>query len=83
MRLKVRLRFFALYREIVGKAWMQIEVDAETTPTQIWDELCQDFAKLTEHSNAWRVAVNGEYAERHASLNEGDEVAFIPPLSGG
>jgi molybdopterin converting factor subunit 1 len=80
---KINVRFFALYREVVGKEQMEMEVGEGTTPTQIWDELCQDFPKLTQQSDTWKVAVNSEYADRYVILREGDEVAFIPPLSGG
>ena len=83
MGLKIDLRFFALYREVVGKERMQMEVGEEATPAQIWDELCQNFTKLAEQLDTWKVAVNGEYADSYAILREGDEVAFIPPLSGG
>jgi len=83
MGLKVNLRFFALYREVVGKEQMEMEVREGTTPSQVWEALCQDFPKLVDQSNAWKVAINGEYADPDGSLKEGDEVAFIPPLSGG
>jgi molybdopterin converting factor subunit 1 len=83
MTIKIKLRFFALYREVVGRGQMEMEVKEGTTPAYIWHELCQEFPKLAEQSDTWKVAVNNEYADPGVNLREGDEVAFIPPLSGG
>jgi len=79
----IRVRFFALYREVVGKEQVEIEVTEGTTPAHVWRELCQDFPKLVDQSDIWKVAVNSEYIDPDSKLKEGDEVAFIPPLSGG
>lgn len=81
--MKIELRFFALYRETVGKEQMEMEVREGTTPAHVWRELCQDFPKLVDQSDTWKVAVNGEYVDPDFTLREGDELAFIPPLSGG
>lgn len=83
MSLKIGVRFFALYRELVGKERVEMEVSEGTTPAQIWDDFRQKFPRLMDQSAIRKVAVNGEYADPDCELREGDEVAFIPPLSGG
>jgi molybdopterin synthase catalytic subunit len=72
---KVRVRLFAGLRERAG--WSQREVDAATV-ADIWPAL-----ELGDEPDGLLYAVNKEYAQRDRSLADGDEVALIPPVSGG
>ena len=71
----VRVRLFAGLRERAG--WAQREIDA-TTVSEVWPAL-----GLGEEPNGLLYAVNKEYATREQPLADGDEVALIPPVSGG
>jgi molybdopterin synthase catalytic subunit/molybdopterin converting factor small subunit len=71
----VRVRLFAGLRERAG--WSQREVDAATVG-DIWPAL-----ELGDEPNGLLYAVNQVYAERDRALSDGDEVALIPPVSGG
>jgi MoaE-MoaD fusion protein len=71
----VRVRLFAGLRERAG--WSQREVDAATVG-DVWPAL-----GLGDEPQGLLYAVNKEYAERDRALAEGDEVALIPPVSGG
>ena len=71
----VRVRLFAGLRERAG--WSQREVDAQSV-AEVWDAL-----GLGDEPNGLLYAVNKEYAPRDRTLAEGDEVALIPPVSGG
>ena len=73
--MKVRVRLFAGLRERAG--WSEREVDAATV-ADVWPAL-----ELGEEPAGLLYAVNQEYAERDLALAEGDEVAVIPPVSGG
>ena len=73
--MKVTVRLFAGLRERAG--WSEREVDAETLG-DVWPAL-----DLGEEPPGLLYAVNKEYAERDLPLAEGDEVALIPPVSGG
>jgi MoaE-MoaD fusion protein len=73
---RVRVRLFAGLRERAG--WSEREVDAGPTVGDIWPAL-----GLGDEPEALLYAVNQEYAERSTELSEGDEVALIPPVSGG
>ncbi len=73
--MKVRVRLFAGLRERAG--WSEREVDAETVG-EVWDAL-----GLGEEPPGLLYAVNQEYADAARELTEGDEVAVIPPVSGG
>ena len=71
----VRVRLFAGLRERAG--WSQREIDAATV-ADVWRAL-----DLGNEPEGLLYAVNREYAERDAPLADGDEVALIPPVSGG
>ena len=73
MRVKVRL--FAGLRERAG--WGERELEAESIG-DVWPQL-----GLGEEPAGLLYAVNQEYADRSTALAEGDEVAIIPPVSGG
>ena len=71
----VRVRLFAGLRERAG--WSERDVDADTVG-EVWSAL-----ELGDEPNGLLYAVNKEYAERTHPLADGDEVALIPPVSGG
>jgi molybdopterin synthase catalytic subunit/molybdopterin converting factor small subunit len=73
--MSVTVRLFAGLRERAG--WSQREVDAATV-AEVWPAL-----GLGEEPDGLLYAVNKEYAQRHQPLADGDEVALIPPVSGG
>ena len=73
--MSVRVRLFAGLRERAG--WSQREVDAATVG-EIWEAL-----ELGTEPEGLLYAVNKEYATRDRALADGDEVALIPPVSGG
>jgi MoaE-MoaD fusion protein len=72
---KVRVRLFAGLRERAG--WGEREVEASSV-AEVWPAL-----GLGEEPQGLLYAVNHEYAERDRALADGDEVALIPPVSGG
>lgn len=79
----VTVRLFARLREIVGAAEVGREVPAGATARTAWDALVQDFPELAAYATSISVAVNEEYARMTTTVNDGDEVAFLPPVSGG
>ncbi|MBI4298029.1 MAG: MoaD family protein [Chloroflexi bacterium] len=78
--MKVKVRLFALYRELAGESELEIEVKAATT-AHLWDVLRKRYPRLGKQSPL--MAVNGEFAQGDEKLKGGDEVAFLPPFSGG
>ncbi len=71
----VRVRLFAGLRERAG--WAQREIDVSSV-AEVWPAL-----DLGDEPNGLLYAVNKEYATRDQALVDGDEVALIPPVSGG
>jgi molybdopterin synthase catalytic subunit/molybdopterin converting factor small subunit len=72
----VQVRLFAGLRERAG--WSQREVEGVDTVADVWPTLA-----LGDEPPGLLYAVNHEYADRDRQLADGDEVALIPPVSGG
>lgn len=80
--MKVTVKFFALGRELVGDNSLNIELENGNSVQSLIDVLKRQHPKLGE-LKSFLVAVNMEYADSQTSLKDGDEVAIIPPVSGG
>jgi len=81
--MKVRLLFFAVLRDIVGKSEADVEVPDGTRALDLWQRLRSQYAPLAAYAQPPMTAVNESYASPDAPLRDGDEVAFIPPVAGG
>ncbi|HWE61606.1 MAG TPA: molybdenum cofactor biosynthesis protein MoaE [Chloroflexota bacterium] len=81
--MRIHVRYFAYYREQLGRGEEWAEVEEGTDVAALWRRCTADHPRLTGVWDATAVAVNGIYAGRDAVLHEGDEVAFLPPVSGG
>ena len=77
----IRIRFFAILREITGYEMMNV-TSAGATCGEVLAILKNEFplAKILDQS---RLAVNGEFAKAETQLRAGDELAILPPVSGG
>lgn len=81
--MRVTVRLFAQLRDITGAAELIRDVSPPATAQTLWESLVAEQPRLAEHGRAVSVAVNTEYARMGTSLADGDEVAFLPPVSGG
>ncbi|MEE9198436.1 MAG: molybdopterin converting factor subunit 1 [Dehalococcoidia bacterium] len=81
--LKVRARFFAVYREKAGRREQEVELEEGADAAALLRYLGDEFGGPFTSSDSLVVAVNGEYVPLSHVLKEGDEVALIPPVSGG
>lgn len=79
----VRVRVFASVREILGRAEMALEVPEGATAGSVLDRLTAAYPRLQPLAPILRLAVNREYADGSRVLAPGDEVALLPPVSGG
>lgn len=77
------VRVFAHLKSVVGADTLCLQLPAGATVRELLDVLRQRYPALTPWLESTRVAVNYKYAALDASLREGDEVALIPPVSGG
>lgn len=81
--MQVTVRFFALHRDVVGASEMTLDIAPGTTAGGLWRQLGDRYPRLQGASRALMYAVNQEYADPGVELHDGDEVAYIPPVSGG
>ncbi|MBS1253590.1 MAG: Molybdopterin synthase sulfur carrier subunit [Anaerolineales bacterium] len=77
----IKVRLFAMYREAAGASELSWELAEDATLEDLWRGLREAYPELPEVKPA--VAVNMEIAALETPLHAGDEVAFLPPVSGG
>ena len=81
--MRVSVRLFARLRDLTGAGELIREVPDRATVRDLWDLLATEWPSLRDYEKTISVAVNTEYSRMAASVREGDEVAFLPPVSGG
>jgi molybdopterin converting factor subunit 1 len=79
----VRARLFARLRELAGTDAESVELPTGSNVADVYDALKRLHRGLEADRNAIRVALNQEFVDWDAPVADGDEVAFIPPVSGG
>lgn len=79
----VKVLVFGRVREVVAAGSVELPAPAGTTAGSILDTLAARHPELLPWRPHLRVAVNREYARDDAPVAPGDEVAVIPPVSGG
>ncbi|MEA2519234.1 MAG: MoaE-MoaD fusion protein [Chloroflexota bacterium] len=81
--MNVRIRLFAIQRQLAGAREVPLELPDGATVEDAWQVIAGRFPALAPGRQSLRFARNGDYAEPTTVLEDGDEVAFIPPVSGG
>jgi MoaE-MoaD fusion protein len=81
--LRVRIRLFAVQRELAGTRELTVDLAAGSTVEDAWEAVVVRYPVLAPGRASVRFALNGTYADAADTLGEGDEVAMIPPVSGG
>lgn len=79
----VQGRFFALYRERVGQNTAELQLPDNATAGDGVAEVLRRWPNFAPDPTKVVVAVNREYVGHRHPLKKGDELAFIPPVSGG
>ena len=81
--MQVRVRLFASLRETAGRGEVALRLGSDATPEDAWRELAGRHPALATRRASLAASVNGRYAAFDTPLREGDELVFIPPVSGG
>ncbi len=81
--MRVHVRFFAGIREAVGLPQVALDLPDGATPEDVWRRLAVQHPGLAARRASLSAAVNRRYAAFDKALSEGDEVVFVPPVSGG
>jgi molybdopterin synthase catalytic subunit len=81
--MQVKVLFFGQLKDVVGAAEEQVDLPAGARVEDLVSRYQERFPRWEEFQPSIAVAVNQEYAQPSAALRGGDEVAFLPPVSGG
>lgn len=81
--MQVRVLYFGQLRELAQKREEPVEVPEGTTVQQLFDRLTQSFPALSNFDDVIAIGVNQTFASRGHVLKANDEVAMLPPVSGG
>ncbi len=81
--MRVRVRLFALQRELAGAREIALDLPVGATVEAGWQAIVDRHPVLAPGRPSMRFARNGDYADADDALADGDELAFIPPVSGG
>ena len=79
----MRVLFFAQLKDVTGCDAAELAPPAPLNAEQLWAELLKKYPKLAAHRSSVRLATHCEYAAPDATFAAGDEIALIPPVSGG
>ena len=81
--MRIRVRLFAIQRELAGTREVPLDLRDGASVADAWDALVAMYPALAPGRASVRFARNGTYADAGTQLADGDEVAMIPPVSGG
>jgi len=81
--MRVRVKLFAVLREAVGSATLDLDLPEKASAEDAWRRLIESHPALASRRASLSAAVNRRYASFDSPLADGDELAFIPPVSGG
>jgi molybdopterin converting factor subunit 1 len=79
----VTVRLFARLREMAGAGELVVNVEPPATIHTIWTELVRRHPELGPYASSISQARNMDYARMDTAVSDGDEIAFLPPVSGG
>ena len=79
----MRILFFAQLKDATHCESAEMNLPSSLNTEQLWVELLKQFPALAVHRASVRLAKNQEYADAETQFSNDDEVALIPPVSGG
>ena len=81
--MKARVKLFAALRERAGESEIELDLPDAATVAHVVRELDRRYGGMLQGGVPIMIAVNTEYVTGDHPIEEGDEIAFIPPVSGG
>ena len=79
----VEVLLFGAAADRAGTRKVQLDVEESATLAEVWPLLAERYPELSSMRDTLAFAVNGEYARMDEAVGPGDEVAVLPPVSGG
>lgn len=81
--MNVKVKLFAAFREVVGAKEEDLDLADGTTVAGLLDDYIRRYPALARYKEHIILSVNREYGAPSRVLKEGDEISFLPPVSGG
>ena len=81
--MRVTVRLFARLRDLASTGEITRDVPSDSTVAAIWSSLVREWPEMAPYEKSISVAVNADYSRFSAVVSDGDEIAFLPPVSGG
>lgn len=81
--MRVTVRLFARLKELAGADTMIVDVPEPATVATVWEAAAAAAPALIPFERALSCAVNASFSRMSQRVTEGDDVAFLPPVSGG
>ena len=83
LTVRVKVKLYASFREIVGAKEEDLELEEGTTVQMLLEDYVKRFPQIGRFREHIILSVNKEYGAPAKKLKDGDEVSFLPPVSGG
>src|SRR5262245_43478427 len=80
---RVTVQLFARLRELAGRQEWVCELPSGASAAELWQEIGAVHPGIAEFAPTVSCAINADFAPMNTELHDGDEVAFLPPVSGG
>jgi molybdopterin synthase catalytic subunit/molybdopterin converting factor small subunit len=81
--MRVKVLFFGMLKDIVGRMEEQVDLAPDARLSTVFDHYAAQFPRLRDMAGSIVLARNQEFSGLSTAVAEGDEVAFLPPVSGG
>jgi molybdopterin converting factor subunit 1 len=81
--MRVAVLFYARLAELAGRREWTLDVPAGATAGDVWRACLERYGALEPMTGRVSCAINAEFASMTTAVGDGDEVAFLPPVSGG
>ena len=81
--IKIKVKLFSIYQEVFDTPELDLSVAEGTSVGNVLASLIEQKPQLAKWQKVTRFGVNLHFVEPNVLLNNGDEVVFIPPVSGG
>ena len=81
--MRVTVQLFARLRELAGRREWACDLSEGARVADVWRALAAAFPDVAALESTVSAAVNADFASMNSRVHDGDEVAFLPPVSGG
>jgi molybdopterin converting factor small subunit len=81
--MKVRARFFAQLRDVAGISELDVDLAQRSTIADLLERIYAEKPALRAHDKSMLFGIGVEFVKRNHALNDGGEVAIMPPVQGG